>query len=189
MPNILIWLNFIIMSRTGNVPIDIPEGVEVVKDNLNLIIKGKSGEKKFTHHKDLDIAIDGKKITVKAKNDNKKTKMIWGTTRSILNSLIYGNIETYQKNLELIGTGYKAQLQGKNLKISAGFSHDIDFTIPEGISIKCPDPNKIEISGSDKQIVGQIAAELRSFRKPEPYKGKGIKFETEIIHRKEGKKK
>ena len=126
---------------------------------------------------------------LKKKVLNKKTKMIWGTTRSVLNSIILGCINDFKKTLKLVGTGYKANLQGKILKISAGYSHDIDYQIPEGINIKCQDPNTIEVSGANKVQVGQVAADIRSYRKPEPYKGKGIKYENEYIRRKEGKKK
>ena len=177
------------MSRTGNLPIDIPDGIEVSINALNLIIKGKTGEQKFNFSKDLSISIENKQILVKAKTINKKTKMLWGTTRSLINNLILGILNEYKKTLELVGTGYKAALQGKNLKINAGYSHDIDYSIPEGINIKCPNPNTIEISGSNKEQVGQVTSDIRSFRKPEPYKGKGIKIDTEIVHRKEGKKK
>ena len=115
--------------------------------------------------------------------------MIWGTTRSLINSIILGCVNDFKKTLKLVGTGYKAALQGKIIKISAGYSHDIEYEIPDGINITCKDPNTIEVSGSNKTQVGQVAADIRSFRKPEPYKGKGIKYENEYIFRKEGKKK
>ena len=118
-----------------------------------------------------------------------KTNQIWGTTRSIINNIILGCVNEFKKTLKLVGTGYKASLQGKIIKISAGYSHDIEYPVPEGINIKCADPNTIEISGQNKSQVGQVAADIRSFRKPEPYKGKGIQYENEHIHRKEGKKK
>ena len=177
------------MSRTGIIPIDIPKGIEVSVNDLNLIVKSQTGEQKLNFSKDLSISIENKQILVKAKTVNKKTKMIWGTTRSLINNIITGISNEYKKKLELNGTGYKAVLQGKSLKLSLGYSHEIDFNIPEGINIKCPDPNTIEVSGANKEQVGRVTSELRSFRKPEPYKGKGIKGETEIIHRKEGKKK
>ncbi|PPR43777.1 MAG: 50S ribosomal protein L6 [Alphaproteobacteria bacterium MarineAlpha6_Bin2] len=177
------------MSRIGNLPIDIPEGIEVSINDLNLIIKGKTGEQKFNFSKDLSVSIENKQILVKVKTVNKKTKMIWGTTRSLINNIILGILNEYKKTLKLVGTGYKAVLQGTNLKINVGYSHDIDYNIPEGINIKCPNPNTIEISGCNKEQVGQVTADIRSFRKPEPYKGRGIKRDTEIIHRKEGKKK
>tara|TARA_B100001167_G_C16588736_1_gene220410 strand:- start:57 stop:590 length:534 start_codon:yes stop_codon:yes gene_type:complete len=177
------------MSRTGNTPIEIPEGIEVTLKETNIIVKDKSGEKQFEFSKDLIVSIENKQILIKPKEINKKTKMIWGTTRSLLNNIILGCINEFKKVLKLVGTGYKAQLQGKILKISAGYSHDIDYEIPEGINVKCADANTIEISGSNKAQVGQVAADIRSFRKPEPYKGKGIKYENEYIFRKEGKKK
>ena len=177
------------MSRTGNTPIEIPDGVDVSLSDSNVIIKGKSGEKQFKFSKDLNISIEDKKILIQPKQINKKTQMIWGTTRSIINNIILGCINDFKKTLKLVGTGYKVALQGKMLKISAGYSHDIEYPIIEGINIKCPDPNTIEISGSDKSQVGQVAADIRSFRKHEPYKGKGIRYENEHILRKEGKKK
>ena len=177
------------MSRTGNVPIEIPDGIDVTLSETNITVKYNSGEKQFKFSKDLIISIENKKILIKPKELNKKTKMIWGTTRSLLNSIILGCLNEFKKTLKLVGTGYKAILQGKILKISAGYSHDIDYQVPEGINIKCQDPNTIEISGANKAQVGQVAADIRSYRKPEPYKGKGIKYENEHIVRKEGKKK
>ena len=177
------------MSRTGNTPIEIPDGIDVTLSETNITVKDNSGEKQFKFSKDLIISIENKKILIKPKELNKKTKMIWGTTRSLLNSLILGCLNEFKKTLKLVGTGYKAVLQGKILKISAGYSHDIDYQVPEGINIKCQDPNTIEISGANKAQVGQVAADIRSYRKPEPYKGKGIKYENEYIFRKEGKKK
>ena len=177
------------MSRTGNMPIEIPDGIDVTLNETNIIVKDKSGEKQFKFSKDLIVSIENKQILIKPKELNKKTKMIWGTTRSVLNSIILGCTNDFKKTLKLVGTGYKANLQGKILKISAGYSHDIDYQIPEGINIKCQDPNTIEVSGANKAQVGQVAADIRSYRKPEPYKGKGIKYDDEYIHRKEGKKK
>ena len=178
------------MSRTGNTPIEIPEGIEVTLNENNITVKAKSLEKQFKLPKDLIISIEKKQILIKPRKElNKKTKMIWGTTRSLLNSIILGSTNDFTKTLKLVGTGYKAILQGKILKISAGYSHDINYQIPEDINIKCQDPNTVEISGVNKTQVGQVAADIRSFRKPEPYKGKGIKYENEYIFRKEGKKK
>jgi len=177
------------MSRTGNIPIEIPDGIDVTLSETNITVKHNSGEKQFKFSKDLIISIENKKILIKPKELNKKTKMIWGTTRSLLNSIILGCLNEFKKTLKLVGTGYKAILQGKILKISAGYSHDIDYQVPEGINIKCQDPNTIEISGANKAQVGQVAADIRSYRKPEPYKGKGIRYENEYIFRKEGKKK
>jgi len=177
------------MSRTGNMPIEIPDGIDVTLNETNIIVKDKSGEKQFKFSKDLIVSIENKQILIKPKELNKKTKMIWGTTRSVLNSIILGCTNDFKKTLKLVGTGYKANLQGKILKINAGYSHDIDYQIPEGINIKCQDPNTIEVSGANKAQVGQVAADIRSYRKPEPYKGKGIKYDDEHINRKEGKKK
>ena len=177
------------MSRTGNMPIEIPDGIDVTLNETNITVKDKSGEKQFKFSKDLIVSIENKQILIKPKELNKKTKMIWGTTRSVLNSIILGCTNDFKKTLKLVGTGFKANLQGKILKISAGYSHDIDYQIPEGINIKCQDPNTIEVSGANKAQVGQVAADIRSYRKPEPYKGKWIRYDDEYIHRKEGKKK
>ena len=177
------------MSRTGNMPIEIPDGIDVTLNETNIIVKDKSGEKQFKFSKDLIVSIENKQILITPKELNKKTKMIWGTTRSVLNSIILGCTNDFKKTLKLVGTGYKVNLQGKILKINAGYSHDIDYQIPEGINIKCEDPNTIEVSGANKAQVGQVAADIRSYRKPEPYKGKGIKYENEYIFRKQGKKK
>jgi len=177
------------MSRTGNTPIEIPDGIDVTLSETNITVKDNSGEKQFKFSKDLIISIENKQILIKPKELNKKTKMIWGTTRSLLNNIILGCTNEFKKTLKLVGTGYKAVLQGKILKISVGYSHDIDYQVPEGINIKCQDPNTIEISGGNKAHVGQVAADIRSYRKPEPYKGKGIKYDNEYIFRKEGKKK
>ena len=177
------------MSRTGNTPIEIPEGINVSLNDSNIVVKNNSGEKQLKFSKNLEITIEKNQILIKPKDTNKKTKMIWGTTRSLLNNLILGCTTDFVKTLKLVGTGYKAALQGKILKISAGYSHDINYEIPEGVNIKCKDANTVEVSGSDKNQVGQVAADIRSYRKPEPYKGKGIKYENEHILRKEGKKK
>ena len=177
------------MFRTGNMPIEIPDGIDVTLSETNITVKHNSGEKQFKFSKDLIVSIENKQILIKPKELNKKTKMIWGTTRSLLNSIILGCTNDFKKTLKLVGTGFKANLQGKILKISAGYSHDIDYQIPEGINIKCQDPNTIEVSGANKAQVGQVAADIRSYRKPEPYKGKGIRYDDEYIHRKEGKKK
>jgi large subunit ribosomal protein L6 len=177
------------MSRTGNIPIEIPDGIDVTLSETNITVKHNSGEKQFKFSKDLIVSIENKQILIKPKELNKKTKMIWGTTRSVLNSIILGCTNDFKKTLKLVGTGFKANLQGKILKKSAGYSHDIDYQIPEGINIKCQDPNTIEVSGANKAQVGQVAADIRSYRKPEPYKGKGIRYDNEYIHRKEGKKK
>ena len=177
------------MSRTGNIPINIPDDINISINDTNLIIKDKTGEQKLNYSNKLTISIKDKQLIIQPKKIDKKTKMIWGTTRSLLNNIILGSSNEYKKVLQLVGTGYKAILQGKNLKISAGYSHDIDFETPGGINIKCPDQNTIEISGSNKQQVGEVTAKLRSYSKPEPYKGKGIKLDTEVVHRKEGKKK
>ena len=177
------------MSRIGNTPIEIPEGIDVTLKETNITVRDKSGETQFKFSDQLIISIENKQILIKPKELNKKTKSIWGTTRSLLHNIILGCLNDFKKTLKLVGNGYKATIQGKILKISAGYSHDIDYQIPEGIDIKCVDSNTIEISGSNKIQVGQVAADIRSYRKSEPYKGKGIMYDDERILRKEGKKK
>ena len=177
------------MSRIGNTPIEIPEGIDVTLKETNITVRDKSGETQFKFSDQLIISIENKQILIKPKELNKKTKSIWGTTRSLLHNIILGCLNDFKKTLKLVGTGYKATIQGKILKISAGYSHDIDYQIPEGIDIKCVDSNTIEISGSNKIQVGQVAADIRSYRKSEPYKGKCIMYDDERILRKEGKKK
>ena len=177
------------MSRVGSKEIIIPDNVKVSVEGENVYAEGPMGKLESKVNKGVLINIDGNKITMSPENSNKATIAFWGLQRNLLNNIILGCINEFKKVLKLVGTGYKAQLQGKILKISAGYSHDIDYEIPEGINVKCADANTIEISGSNKTQVGQVAADIRSFRKPEPYKGKGIKYENEYIFRKEGKKK
>ena len=179
------------MSRVGKYPINIPEGVTVeVKDNV-VIVKGKLGElccSFDTSH--VATKVENNQIVVSALSESIQSRTLWGTTRANINNLVKGVHDGYTKNLELVGVGYKARMEGTaKLVLSLGFSHDVNFDVPQGVKISCESPTQIKIFGADKQLVGQTAAEIRKYRKPEPYKGKGVKYENEYIRRKEGKKK
>lgn len=177
------------MSRVGKYPVPVPSGVTVQTSGTEFVVKGKLGESRLPLSEDVTVTIDDNHVVVAPTSDSKRARMMWGTTRALINNMVKGASEGFTVNLEINGVGYRAAVEGKTLKLALGFSHDVDYPIPEGITMKCEKPTVIAISGSDKQRVGQIAAEIRSFRGPEPYKGKGIKYADEIILRKEGKKK
>ncbi|CAA7627087.1 50S ribosomal protein L6 [Magnetospirillum sp. SS-4] len=177
------------MSRVGKYPVSVPSGVTVQISGPDITVKGKLGESQLTARDCVEVSLDGSQLWVKPKNETKEARMMWGTTRALLNNMVKGVSDGFTINLEINGVGYRAAVDGKVLKLQLGYSHDIEFPIPDDISMKCDKPTAISISGRDRQRVGQIAAEIRSFRGPEPYKGKGIKYETETILRKEGKKK
>ena len=177
------------MSRVGQSPVQLPDGVTVSIAGATVSAKGKLGELSVDLTDDVTIAeVDGA-VVVTPVDDSQKARAMWGTARSRINNLVQGVSEGFSKKLEINGTGYRAQVQGSNLVLQLGFSHDVQYPIPQDIKIVCPDQTHIEISGADKQKVGQIAAEIRGYRPPEPYKGKGVKYEGEYILRKEGKKK
>jgi large subunit ribosomal protein L6 len=177
------------MSRIGKRPVAIPSGVTAdIKDGI-LSVKGPKGTLTLTMRDEISYTLDDGGILVKPANDTKEARAFWGMQRTLVSNLIEGVTAGFTKTLEITGVGYRANAQGKNLKLQLGYSHDVDIAVPEGIEIKTPDNTTIEISGNDKQKVGQIAAEIRRWRKPEPYKGKGIKYRGEYIFRKEGKKK
>lgn len=177
------------MSRIGKVPVPVPAGVTADIADGKLTVKGPKGTLTLTLRDEISYAVEDGKILVKPANDTKAAKAFWGMQRTLVSNLVTGVTEGYTKTLLITGVGYRANAQGKNLKLQLGYSHDVDFAIPEGIEIKTPDNTTVEISGIDKQKVGQVAAEIRRWRKPEPYKGKGIKYRGEYIFRKEGKKK
>ncbi len=177
------------MSRVGQVPVQVPDGVTVSVAGSLVSAKGKMGELSVQLTNDIAIAQADNQITVSPVGDTQQALQMWGTARAVINNIVIGVSEGFTKKLEVNGTGYRAQIQGNTLVLQLGFSHDVKFPIPEGIKINCPDQTHIEVSGSDKQKVGQVAAEIRSYRPPEPYKGKGVKYEGEYILRKEGKKK
>ncbi|PLK25475.1 50S ribosomal protein L6 [Novosphingobium sp. TH158] len=177
------------MSRIGKRPVAIPSGVTADIADGVLSVKGPKGTLTLTLHDEISYKIEDGSISVQPANDSKSARAFWGMQRTLVDNLVTGVTQGYTKVLEITGVGYRATAQGKNLKLQLGYSHDVDFAVPEGIEIKTPDNTTVEISGIDKQKVGQVAAEIRRWRKPEPYKGKGIKYRGEYIFRKEGKKK
>ncbi len=177
------------MSRIGKKPVEMPAGVSATMADGKLSVKGPKGELSMTTHDDIDYGIEEGQIAVKPANDTKRARAFWGMHRTLVQNLVTGVSDGFTKVLEITGVGYRANVQGKTLKLQLGYSHDVDFAIPAGIEIKTPDQTTVEISGNDRQQVGQVAAEIRRWRKPEPYKGKGIKYRGEYIFRKEGKKK
>jgi large subunit ribosomal protein L6 len=177
------------MSRIGKKPVAIPGGVSAAIADGTLTVKGPKGTLSLSLREEISYTVDGDAILVKPGNDSKTARAFWGMQRTLVENLVTGVTEGYTKVLEITGVGYRANAQGKNLKLQLGYSHDVDFAVPDGIEIKTPDNTTVEISGIDKQQVGQVAAEIRRWRKPEPYKGKGIKYRGEYIFRKEGKKK
>ncbi len=177
------------MSRIGKKPVATPAGVTAKVEGGRLTVKGKNGELSMSTSDLIDYAIEDEQITVKPANKTKQARQFWGMQRTLVQNLVDGVSEGFTKVLEINGVGYRASAQGRKLKLQLGFSHDIDIDVPEGIEVKTPDQTTVEISGNDKQRVGQFAAEIREWRKPEPYKGKGVKYRGEFIFRKEGKKK
>jgi large subunit ribosomal protein L6 len=177
------------MSRVGKNPVPLPQGVTVEVAASVATVKGKLGTMKLPLTKDVQVAVKDGKVTVTPVSDSQQSRIMWGTTRANLRNMVEGVSKGYSKALEINGVGYRAAVQGKNLQLQMGYSHDVLYPIPEGITIKCEKPTAVLISGYDKQKVGQVAAEIRAVRPPEPYKGKGIKYDTETILRKEGKKK
>lgn len=177
------------MSRIGKHPVPIPDGVTVEISGRQVTAKGKLGELHLTLMEEVEVKRDGDQIVVRPRDDSDRAQQMWGTARSVVNNLVTGVAEGFTRNLEINGVGYRAQLQGKDLVLQLGFSHEVRYPVPDGITVQCPDQTHITVSGADKQRVGQTAAEIRAFRPPEPYKGKGIKYADEYILRKEGKKK
>ena len=177
------------MSRVGKYPVTVPNGVTVTLAGAEVQVKGKLGLSSLTLVDEVEASLEGNQLWVKPKGETKRARMMWGTTRALLNNMVKGVSDGFTINLEINGVGYRAAVQGKTLNLQLGYSHDINYPIPEGITMKCEKPTSISITGKDREKVGQIAAEIRAFRGPEPYKGKGVKYETETILRKEGKKK
>jgi len=177
------------MSRVGKYPVQVPQGVQVAIAGRLLTAKGRLGELKLELTEHVDATVDGNHVTVKPRGEERQSRMMWGTTRALVANMVKGVSTGYEKSMEITGTGYRAAVQGKNLELALGYSHPIVYPIPEGIKITCERPTAIKVEGVDKRLVGQVAAEIRGFRGPEPYKGKGIRYTTEQIRRKEGKKK
>lgn len=177
------------MSRIGKHPVKMPEGVTATISAEEIVIKGKLGELKTHIPYGVTVKQENNEVVVAPISQNKEHRMLWGTVRANINNMVKGVSEGFTRKLELIGVGYKAQAQGQVLKLSLGFSHDINYQIPAGVKVATPQPTAIELSGIDKQLLGQVASEIRSYRSPEPYKGKGVKYEEETVLRKVGKKK
>jgi large subunit ribosomal protein L6 len=177
------------MSRIGKKPIPVPAGVNVILSGQNLSVKGPKGEVKMALVEHVLAKLENGNISVDPRDESKLARSCWGMSRTLVANMIKGVTDGYSKSLEISGVGYRAAVQGKTLQLNLGYSHDVKYPIPEGISIQTPKPTEIVVSGIDKQRVGQVAAEIREFRGPEPYKGKGIKYSNERIFRKEGKKK
>jgi large subunit ribosomal protein L6 len=177
------------MSRVGKRAIAVPSGVTANVEGQTVKVKGPKGALQAALHDDVAIKLDGGQIKLEPRAETKRARAQWGTSRTLVANLIAGVTKGFEQRLEISGVGYRAAVQGKNLQMALGYSHDIVYPIPEGIAIATPRPVEIVISGSDKQKVGQVAAEIREYRPPEPYKGKGIKYSGERIFRKEGKKK
>ena len=177
------------MSRIGKRAVALPSGVSATVEGRTLAVKGPKGSLSLEMSDEIDYAVEDGAIAVKPANDSQRARSFWGMQRTLVQNLVTGVTEGFSKTLEITGVGYRAAAQGKNLRLQLGYSHDVNIPVPEGIEIKTPDPTTVQISGIDRQQVGQIAAEIRRWRKPEPYKGKGIKYRGEYIFRKEGKKK
>ena len=177
------------MSRTGKKPVTIPAGVTATLEGGMVSVKGPKGALSIPMVPEVTYALDDGLLTVRPANETKRSRAFWGMQRTLLQNLVTGVTTGFSKVLEITGVGYRANSQGTNLKLQLGYSHDVDMAVPEGLEVKTPDQTTIEISGADAQLVGQFAAEIRRWRKPEPYKGKGIKYRGEYIFRKEGKKK
>ncbi len=177
------------MSRVGKHPVPIPDGVEVTLAGQTVTAKGKLGQRSVTMSDEVALSMEDRQVWVKPRRDTPRGRTMWGTCRSLVNNLIVGVAEGFTVNLEIIGVGYRAAVAGKSLHLQLGFSHDIDYPIPDDIEITCERPTLISVKGADKQRVGQVAADIRGFRPPEPYKGKGIRYVGEYVRRKEGKKK
>lgn len=176
------------MSRIGKLPVKIDAGVTITVDDSSVVtVKGPKGTLSQQMHPDMQIEQDNGVLTVKRPSDDKAHRALHGLTRSLIHNMVVGVTSGFEKKLEIVGTGYRAQLQGKNLVLNMGFSHPVEFQPPEGITFEVPAPNKISVKGIDKQAVGQVAANVREVRPPEPYKGKGIRYEGEVVLRKEGK--
>ena len=177
------------MSRIGKRPVDLPGGVTATVSGQTISVKGPKGIREFTATDDVTIAVEDGAVTVKPRGLSKRARQQWGMSRTQVANLVTGVTQGFRKEMEINGVGYRAAVQGKVLKLSLGYSHDVDFEIPADVTITTPRPTEIVVEGIDQQVVGQVAANIREWRKPEPYKGKGIKYKGEFIFRKEGKKK
>ncbi len=177
------------MSRVGKHPVAIPAGVQVGVAGRQLTVKGKRGEMALDLTEVVEAKVEGGRVTITPRDGSERARMMWGTTRALVANMVRGVESGFAKTMEITGTGYRAAVDGRRLVMNLGYSHDVVYAIPDGITITCDKPTSIKVEGVDKRLVGQVCAEIRSWRPPEPYKGKGVKFEGEQIRRKEGKKK
>jgi large subunit ribosomal protein L6 len=177
------------MSRIGKKPISVPKNVTASVAGQNVTVKGPKGQLSLTLVDDVEVKLEDGTISVTPRSDTKRARSMWGMSRSLVENLVLGTTNGFTRTLEITGVGYRAAMDGKSLKLQLGYSHDIFYPVPEGITIAVPKPTEITISGIEKDKVGQVAAEIRGFRSPEPYKGKGVRYQGEFIQRKEGKKK
>jgi len=177
------------MSRIGKKAVAVPSGVTASVEGQGVTMTGPKGALQVALPEEVTVKMEGGTVTVDPRSQTKRARAMWGTSRTLVANLVTGVTKGFESKLEITGVGYRAAIQGRNLRIALGYSHDVVYPIPEGIAIATPKPTEIVISGTDKQKVGQVAAEIRAFRKPEPYKGKGVRYAGEFIFRKEGKKK
>jgi large subunit ribosomal protein L6 len=177
------------MSRIGKQPVALPSGVSATVSGQTLEVKGPKGTRSFTATDDIEIKLEDNVVHVKPRGMSKRARQQWGMSRSMVANLAQGVTEGFKRELELVGVGYRAAMQGKDLKLSLGYSHEVIFEVPAGVTVSTPRPTEIVVEGADQQMVGQVAANIREWRRPEPYKGKGIRYKGEYIFRKEGKKK
>ena len=177
------------MSRIGKKPVALPSGVEANVSGQTISVKGPKGTREFTATDDVTLAVEDGAVTITPRGSSKRARQQWGMSRTMVQNLVTGVTDGFKKELEINGVGYRAQMQGNTLKLSLGLSHDVNFDVPQGVTVTCPKQTEIVIEGQDQQLVGQVAANIREWRRPEPYKGKGIRYKGEFIFRKEGKKK
>ncbi|MBK1636995.1 50S ribosomal protein L6 [Rhodovulum adriaticum] len=177
------------MSRIGKKPVELPSGVSASVSGQTVEVKGPKGTRVFTASDDVTVAVEENAVTVTPRGASKRARQQWGMSRTMVANLVQGVTEGFKKELEIQGVGYRAQMQGNTLKLNLGYSHEVNFDVPQGVTVTTPKPTEIVIEGNDQQVVGQVAANIREWRSPEPYKGKGIRYKGEFIFRKEGKKK
>ncbi len=177
------------MSRIGKKPIDLPSGVTATVSGQSIEVKGPKGVRSFKATDDVDLKVEDNAVSVTPRGKSKRARQQWGMSRTMVANLVTGVTEGFKKELEIQGVGYRAQMQGNVLKLNLGLSHDVDYTAPEGVTVTAPKQTEVVVEGIDEQLVGQVAANIRAWRKPEPYKGKGIRYKGEFVFRKEGKKK
>ncbi|SIO52663.1 LSU ribosomal protein L6P [Rhodovulum sp. ES.010] len=177
------------MSRIGKRPVELPSGVTASVSGQTIEVKGPKGTRSFTATDDVTIAVDENAVTVTPRGNSKRARQQWGMSRTMVANLVQGVTQGFKRELEIQGVGYRAQMQGNTLKLNLGYSHEVNFEVPEGVTVTAPKQTEVVVEGADQQLVGQVAANVREWRAPEPYKGKGIRYKGEYIFRKEGKKK